>query len=114
MFTLASDEYYSFYQYHLNWFISRNPGLEESFFVNAWKILDDRITDYVTNISSLNPVETLKILRGFKAAIAQFDKWNISKIKNCKFSKTHLNPALKMETNDLKEKLKLISRFELD
>lgn len=116
LFTLASEEYYPFYQYHLNWFISRNPGLEERFFLNARTILDDRITEYLKkNVSSLNTIEVLKILREFKGTIAQFDKWNISKKLPVVVSEKDLEiSALKLEIYDLKEKLRLISRFEPD
>ncbi|MFC4213156.1 hypothetical protein ACFOWA_18330 [Pedobacter lithocola] len=116
LFRLSSEEYTAFYQYHLNWFISRNPGLEEKFFLNVWTIVDDRIIEYLKKkVSSLNTIETLKKLREFKGTIAQLDTWNISKKIEVVVAEKDLEiSALKLEINDLKNKLKSISRFDPD
>ena len=83
LFTLPELEYPAFYQYHLAYFLGKEPGGEEEFFTFVWQIVLRRINflehKNPFNSSHALDMEILEKLTDFQKYLRSIDQWHTQK-----------------------------------
>jgi len=115
-FSLNINQYAEYYLYHLQWFLSENPGLELEFFTHILEKIEDQIAHYrKKSLTALDTIESLEALRQFKNTLNQFDKWHIKKGLEVIISEKDFEiSVLKAELSKLKKEIKFLNRYEAD
>jgi hypothetical protein len=83
LFTLPEQEYSAFYQYHLSFYLEKEPRCEQEFFTFVWHIVLRRIR-FIENKNPFNSshaldMETLEKLLQFQKYLRSIDQWNTQK-----------------------------------
>lgn len=83
LFIIPAQEYSDYYQYHLAYFLSKEPNGEQQFFTFVWQIVLRRIQYIETknpfNSSHALDMETLEKLTEFQKYLRSIDQWNTQK-----------------------------------
>lgn len=83
LFTLLEKEYLAFYQYHLIYYLGKEPQGEEDFFTFVWQIVLRRINfiDHKNpfNSSHALDMEIVEKLLSFQKYLRSIDQWNTQK-----------------------------------
>ncbi|MBB5620965.1 hypothetical protein HDE69_002018 [Pedobacter cryoconitis] len=83
LFTLPEQEYAAFYQYHLIYYLGKEPQCEQEFFTFVWQIVLRRINfiDHKNpfNSSHALDMEILEKLLHFQKYLRSIDQWNTQK-----------------------------------
>jgi len=83
LFTLIEQEYPDYYQYHLSYFLGKEPAGEQEFFTFVWQIVLIRIRYLETkdpfNSSHATDMELLAKLTAFQKYLRSIDQWNTQK-----------------------------------
>jgi hypothetical protein len=83
LFALPEREYDAYYQYHLSYFLGKQPQGEQEFFTYVWQIVLRRIR-YIEikdpfNSSHATDMEVLDKLLHFQKHLRSIDQWNTQK-----------------------------------
>ena len=83
LFTLHEAEYPAFYQYHLVYFLGKEPDGEEEFFTFTWQIVLRRI-NFIEHKNPFNSshaldMEILEKLTNFQKYLRSIDQWHTQK-----------------------------------
>jgi hypothetical protein len=81
LFTLAPEEYGLYYQYHLIYYLAKEPQGEQEFFTFVWQIVLRRI-NFIEHKNPFNSshaldMETLEKLLHFQKYLRSVDQWQI-------------------------------------
>jgi uncharacterized coiled-coil protein SlyX len=83
LFTLPEQEYVDYYQYHLTYFLGKEPQGEQVFFSFVWEVVLIRIRYLETkdpfNSSHATDMELLAKLTSFQKYLRSIDQWNTQK-----------------------------------
>lgn len=111
LFTLPEQEYPIFYQYHLAYFLGKEPGNEEEFFTFVWQIVLRRI-NFIEhknpfNSSHATDMEILEKLTSFQKYLRSLDQWHTQKtLPEIIANQVELIRKQQSEIADLKAELK--------
>jgi hypothetical protein len=83
LFALLEPEYPDFYQYHLDYFLGKEPDAEEEFFTFVWQIVLRRI-NFIEHKNPFNSshaldMEILEKLTTFQRYLRSIDQWHTQK-----------------------------------
>ncbi|MBB5645978.1 hypothetical protein [Pedobacter cryoconitis] len=117
LFTLPEQEYPAFYQYHLNYYLRKEPQGEQEFFTFVWQVVLRRINflDHKNpfNSSHALDMEILEKLTGFQKYLRSIDMWNTQKTLPEIIADQHAEIRKQQsEIDRLKEKLKKATTLE--
>ena len=83
LFKLPEQEYADYYQYHLTYFLEKEPLGEQAFFTFVWQIVLIRVRYLETkdpfNSSHATDMELLAKLTNFQKYLRSIDQWNTQK-----------------------------------
>jgi hypothetical protein len=111
LFALPEPEYPAFYQYHLNYFLGKEPDAEEEFFTFVWQIVLRRI-NFIEHKNPFNStheldMEILEKLTSFQNYLRLIDQWDTQKtLPEIISSQVELIKKQQSEIADLKVELK--------
>lgn len=119
LFTLPEQEYPAFYQYHLTYYLGKEPQGDQDFFTFVWKIVLRRINfiDHKNpfNSSHALDMEILEKLTGFQKYLRSIDRWNTQKTLPEIIADQHAEIRKQQsEIDRLKEELKKATILEKD
>lgn len=117
LFTLPEQEYAGYYQYHLTYFLGKEPQREQEFFSFVWQIVIRRIR-YIEikdpfNSSHALDTEILEKLLLFQKYLRSIDQWNTQRtLPEIIADQQEEIKKQQTEIVHLKEELKAAKRLE--
>ena len=117
IYSLKQELFSDYYQYHLDYYLSKHNSSEKEFFSHVWHIVSDRI-DYFKGqnpYSSKHPlyVSNIKKLGEFLNFLEPMDRWNIRPGKLLIKEKDEEIARLRFELDVLKMKLSELEKYEV-
>ena len=109
--SLPDEEYPAFYQYHLTYYLGKEPDGEHEFFTFVWQIVLRRI-NFIEHKNPFNSshamdMEILEKLTSFQRYLRSIDKWHTQKtLPEIISDQTELIKKQQSEIADLKAELK--------
>jgi len=119
LWKMPGDEYILYYQYHLTYFLSKEPDGEKEFFAFVWRIVLARIkflegTDPFSSDHAKH-VERLEVLLKFQKFLRSIDQWNTDKTQTEIIAEQAEEIKRLQDTNaGLKDELKAAKKLETE
>jgi cell division protein FtsB len=117
LFILPEQEYTDYYQYHLSYFLGKEPQGEHAFFSFVWQIVLRRIR-FIENKNPFNSshaldMEILEKLLHFQKYLRSIDQWNTQKtLPEIIVDQQEEIAKLNAKNNKLKEENKKLRELE--